>query len=179
VQLAFAAGTYRFDSLETDPDAAILLQNNGARDYGILAVGAQARWTLAERPLVVGADSMHNTEDYDPNDPDPVTAANHDQTDGHVLLATYGGVGERNAWLVGYYYAHIETLAVHNSYAQDDWVRWGNATQTRGSDLEGHELRFGWGLSARANLLARVYLVEAITTGEDGNRARIDFNYRF
>lgn len=65
------------------------------------------------------------------------------------------------------------------SFAQDDWVRWGSATQTRGSNLKGHELRFGYGLAKDLNLLARLYLVESITTVEDGKRFRIDLNYSY
>ena len=179
VQLAFAAGAYLFDGNPDDPDLAGLLQGNGARDYSILSASAQARWTVGERPLVLGADLMHNVEDYDDDDPDPVTAANADEIDGHVLLATYGGLAESRDWLVGYYYARIETFAVNNSYSQDDWVRWGNATQTRASDMKGHELRFGWAIDSSMNLMARLYLAEAITSVEDGNRFRVDFNYRF
>ena len=179
VKLAFAGGVYLFDANPDDPDSALLLQGNGARDYSIVAGSLQARWQIQERPLVLGADLMANTEDYDPDDPDPDTAANADETDGYVLLATYGGLGRANDWLVGYYYAHIETLAVNNSYAQDDWVRWGSATQTRASNMKGHELRLGWAFSANMNLLARLYLVDSITTVEDGNRFRLDFNYKF
>ena len=109
----------------------------------------------------------------------PVTAANFDQTDGYVLLGTYGSLDKKNAWLVGYYYARIETFAVNNSYAQDDWVRWGSASQTRSSDLRGHEFRFGWAFDEKMNLLTRVYIVDALTSVEDGSRARVDFNYRF
>jgi hypothetical protein len=134
---------------------------------------------VAGRPLVLGADATHNTEHYRDDDPDPVTAANADETDGYVLLATYGALNEANSWLVGYYYARLETLAVHNSYSQDDWVRWGSATQTRGSNMKGHEFRFGWAFDPAMNLVARLYVVDAITTVEDGSRFRVDFNYRF
>lgn len=179
VRLAFAAGAYLFDANPADPDNGGLLQGNGARDYSIVAGSVQGRWQAGGRPLVFGADVMHNTEDYDPNDPDPVTAANHDQTDGYVLLGSYGGLGGPGEWLIGYYYVRIETFAVNNSYAQDDWVRWGNATQTRSSNMKGHEFRFGWAFDAKTNLVARLYLTDAITTIEDGNRFRVDFNYKF
>lgn len=49
---------------------------------------------------------------------------------------------------------------------------------SRGSDLQGHELRFGWAFDARLNLLARLYLDESITTQEDGDRDRLDLNWR-
>jgi hypothetical protein len=174
VQLAFAAGTYVFEADPTDPDGAGWLQGNAARDFSIASGSVQARWPVADRPLVLGADVMTNTEDYDPNSADPVTAANADETDGYVFLATYGDLDAGKHWLAGYYYAHIETFAVHNSYAQDDC-----ATQTRASDMKGHELRFGWAFTAQMNLLARLYAAEAITSVEDGKRFRLDFNYRF
>jgi hypothetical protein len=179
VRLAFAGGAYLFDANPTDMDNGGLLQGNGMRDYSILAASVQARWSPGGRPLVFGADAMHNTEDYSPTDPDPVTAANFDETDGYVLLGTYGGLSKHNDWLVGYYYARIETFAVNNSYSQDDWVRWGSATQTRASDMQGHEVRFGWAFDPKMNLMARLYIAEAITTVEDGKRFRVDFNYKF
>ena len=81
---------------------------------------------------------------------------------------------------------NVETFAVHNSYAQDDWVRFGSDTQTRGSNIEGPEFRAVYGLADKMNLVARLYIVDAIdrrsataTRKEDGNRFRLDFNYKF
>lgn len=175
----FALGGYDFEADPDDPAAADLLQGNGSRDYRIVAASVQARWTMADRPLTVGADLLRNREDYRADDPDPVTAANFDQTDGWVAQVSYGSLDDRGRWLFGYSYAEIETLAVNSSYAQDDWVRWGSATQTRGSDLEGHELRLGWAFDPRLHVLARLYLAEAITSVEDGNRFRVDVNWKF
>ena len=174
-----ALGLFRFDADPDDPDAATLLQGNGSRDYSIQTASVQARFSVGDRPLTLGGDLFHNDEGYSASDPDPFTAANHDETDGYVLQATYGSLSDSGDWLLGYYYASIDALAVNNSYAQDDWVRWGSATQTRGSEMKGHELRAGWALNAKMNLLFRVYLVEAITSVEDGNRARLDFDYSF
>lgn len=174
-----ALGLFRFDADPNDPDAGDLLQGNGFRDYSIQTASAQARFSVGDRPLTLGGDILHNDEGYSASDSDPFTAANHDQTDGYVLQATYGSLSESGEWLLGYYYANIEALAVNDSYSQDDWVRWGTATQTRGSDLKGHEFRLGWVLNPKMHLLFRVYLVEAITSVEDGNRARLDLNYSF
>ncbi len=178
VRLALAAGAYLFDGNPDDPDIGALLQGNGSRDYRIFAASVQARWQVGDRPLILGADLMRNTEDYDSSDSDPLTAASFDETDGRVLMGTYGGLGERHDWLVGYHYARIETLAVNNSYSQDDWVRWGDATQTRASDMKGHELKFGWAIDSKMNLVAHLYLVDSITSVEDGSRFRVDFNYK-
>jgi hypothetical protein len=117
--------------------------------------------------------------DYDAADVAPFPATDTDETLGYVLSVQVGQLKKRNDWLFGYYYAHIETFAVNASYAQDDWIRFGSATQTDSSDFEGHEIRLGYALSANINLLARLYLVEAITTPQDGNRFRVDLNWRF
>ena len=45
--------------------------------------------------------------------------------------------------------------------------------------MEGHELRFVKDLAPGQNLVLRLYLVDAITSREDGSRFRIDWNYRF
>ena len=176
---AFALGTYQFDPDRDDPDATLLQQGNGLRDYSIVAATVQGRWTVDGRPLAAGVDVLHNAEGYETTDPDPVTAANTGETDGFVAQVMYGGLSAADQWLVGYTYARIETLAVNNSYAQDDWVRWGSDTQTRGSNMEGHELRFGWAFDPRLNVLSRLYLVEAITNVEDGKRLRVDVNWVF
>jgi hypothetical protein len=157
----------------------LLLTGNGFRDYALVAASAQARWPVGKRPLTLGADWLTNVEDYDESDPDPFTVQNRDQTDGYVLLASYGKLEARADWLAAYYYAHLETFAVDNSYSQDDWARWGSATQFRLSNLKGHELRFGYAFTPNMNLITRFYAVEAITTVEDGKRMRADFNYTF
>jgi len=179
VDLTVAGGVFRFDADPDDADGQRLLNGNGARDYTIAVLNGQARVPLGGRPLSVGADFMHNAENYDPDDEDPFTAAHADQIDGYVLSGLYGGLEERADWLVGYYFARIETLAVHSSYAEDDWVRWGTAEETRASDLKGHELRAGYAFSPTINLLARLFLVEAITSVEDGKRFRVDLNIEF
>ena len=174
-----AAGAYRIDPSEDDPDAAKLLTGNGYRDYTIVELSGQLRRAVGGRPLAVGLDLLRNLEDYDSDDADPFTAANHDQTDGFVVSAVYGSLAEKNSWLVGYWYAWIEAFAVHASYAEDDWERWGTANQARSSNFKGHELRYARAVSAKANVVARLFLIESITTVEDGNRFRVDLDIRF
>ncbi|MGH9869653.1 MAG: putative porin [Candidatus Polarisedimenticolia bacterium] len=179
VKWAFAAGVYGFNADPDNPEGVNLLDGNGSRDYLLLEVSLQARFAAGGRPLVLGADVMHNVEGYADDDPDTFTAENFDQVDGYVLLATWGSLDEKGQWLVGWYHARIQTFAVQNSYAEDDWVRWGSNGQIRASNMVGDELRFGWAFNSKMNLLARYYRVEAITTVEDGMRARVDFNYTF
>lgn len=87
---------------------------------------------------------MHNSEDYSTIDlAGAPTGTTDDDSEGFVFQIRLGKNKEQGDILVGYSSADIETLAVHSSYAQDDWMRWGSATQTRASDLHGHELRLG------------------------------------
>lgn len=156
-----------------------LLARNGERDY-LIGVGS-AQWSIPIKkiPFALGADIFHNMEDYSAADVAPFPAADEDENLGYVLSAQLGQLKEKNDWLIGYYYAHIETFAVNASYAQDDWHRFGNGPQTSSSDFEGHEVRLAYAISKNINLMARLYLVEAITTGQDGNRFRLDLNWKF
>jgi len=58
-------------------------------------------------------------------------------------------------------------------------VRFGAGGQTRASSIKGHELRAGYAITNNANVLTRLYLVDAITTKEKGNRFRVDLNIKF
>jgi hypothetical protein len=176
VKLTAAGGGFFFDGRQR---AEILRNGNGARDYTIWIGTLQAKTDVFGIPVTLGIDGMHNSEDYSAADPDPFTAANHDETDGYVASITFGKLKERGDWLLAYYYAYIETLAVNASYAQDDWMRWGSATQTDGSDFDGHEFRAAVALGKNTNLLARLYVVEALTSVQDGKRFRLDFNFKF
>lgn len=156
-----------------------LLNRNGERDYLIGVANAQWIVPLKKIPLTLGADLFNNFMDYDAEDTDPFPANDDDETLGYALSVYLGQLKQRHDWLVGYTYAHIETFSVNASYAQDDWARFGNSTQTSCSDIEGHEIRVGYVVSKNINILARLYLVEAITTRQDGNRFRLDLNWKF
>ncbi len=163
-----AGGYWDIDANPGDPDAGDLLRGNGLRDYRVLV--ADLQWKAGKTTL--GVDYAHNTESY-PGDP------LEDEVDAYVASIKYGGVKAKGDWQAAWYYAHVEALSVSSSYAQDDWVRWGSATQTRGTDMEGHELRFVYGTGKGQNLTFRLYVAEAVTNDEDGNRFRIDYNYKF
>ncbi len=175
-QLTLASG---LNFLNGETGANNLRNRNGARDYLIGSAGAQwgVRWKNI--PVTVGADVYYNFENYNAADVAPFPAADDDEVLGYVFSIQLGQLQERHDWLLGYYYAHIETFAVNASYAQDDWIRFGSGAQTDASDFEGHEIRLGYALSKKINLLARLYVVDAITTRQDGNRFRVDLNWRF
>jgi hypothetical protein len=174
-------GYAQFDAEPGDKDSETLLDGNGARDYGILTASGQLKIGV----MKFGVDYFVNNEDYSENDPDAFTAFHRDEDTGYVFSAAHGGTSPKK-WLFAYYYLHIETLAVNSSYAQDDWVRFGSAVETRATNIEGHELRVGYGLAKNMNLIFRAYFVDAIQerfatsiAKEDGTRLRLDFNYKF
>ena len=188
VGLTAAGGYFLFDpTSKIDPatsacdnvNAARFLQNNGCRDYQIIVANLQGKFKAFDMPMAVGADLMENVESYSTSDPDPFTVANRDETTGWDAYIKVGSTKAKGDWLAGYWYARIEQFAVNNSMAQDDWVRWGSATQTRASNMKGHELRGAYALTKKQNLVLRLYIVEAITTEEDGNRIRLDYNIKF
>jgi len=168
-----AVGGYDFDADRGDPDVVKLRGGNGQRDYAVWLASLQAKRTVAGRPLSLGLDLMRNSHDYAASEPA------RKQRDGFVVAANFGQTKALGDWLTGYSYARIETLAVNASYAQDDWIRWGSATQTDSSNFKGHEFRVGYALGAHSNLLLRLYLVEAISSQQDGNRLRLDYNIAF
>ncbi len=179
IEFKTSLGYYSIDASKDDEDRLLLLRDNGSRDYQLWHAAVQIKTTLGERPLRVSADWYHNTEDYVGDSSGTLAQLNASETDGYNLTVRWGSLSDPGDWLLGYTYAHIEMFSVVGSYAQDDWVRWGSATETRGSDFAGHEFRAARSFKKKMNLVARLYLVDSITTDEDGNRFRLDFNIKF
>ncbi|MET0556350.1 MAG: putative porin [Vicinamibacteria bacterium] len=177
--LTLAGGGFAIDANPADPNGDLLRLGNGDRDYTIWVGNVQARGNVAGKPLAVGFDYMTNTEDYSATDPDAYTRAHRDETAGYDAYVSWGGTAKKKDWLVGVWYAHIEALAVNTSVATDDWVRWGSATQTDGSDLKGFEVRGAVGLGQGQSIVGRLFLVEALSSVQDGKRFRLDYNIAF
>jgi len=156
-----------------------LRNGNGQRDYKLWSSSAQMRLSHAKFPVTLGADLTLNFESYSPDDPDPFTASNHDQTTGFAVSIDVGRARQRWDWVAGYSFGHIETLAVNASFAENDWMRWGPIHQTDASDFYGHAFRLVLGLDPNVNVITQLYLVNAITSVQDGKRFRFDLNYRF
>jgi len=185
--LTVAGGIFNIDGDPENQDAQrLLLDGNGARDYRILALQLQLRGEWLGKALVAGADYGVNVEEYSGDVLDAFTDFHQDQDTAYAVFLHWGQAEQRGQWLLGYYYAHVETLAVNSSYVQDDWVRWGNSAQIRSSNFEGHELRAAYALSSQLNIMGRLFLVDAITeraadstAKEDGKRFRLDLNVKF
>lgn len=176
-QLTLAAGLYH---LRGEGGAKNLRNRNGARDYLIGVLSGQWSAPVAGgRPLTLGIDLIRNFENYSAADVRPFAARHADETGGWVLSALYGQLKAPRDWQVGWFYAHIETLAVNPAYAQDDWARFGSATQADVTDFQGHEFRGTYVITKNLNVQARLFLVEALTSVQDGKRLRLDLNWRF
>ena len=176
-QFTLAASLYSFNGKN---GARNLRNRNGARDYLIGVLSAQWSTPLDSGvPLAFGADLIKNFQNYSAADVAPFAATQADQTNGYVFSVLFGQLKNPNDWQVGYYYAHIETFAVNASYSQDDWARFGSASQSDVTDYKGHELRATYVITKSLNLAARLFLVDAITSVQDGKRFRIDLNCKF
>jgi hypothetical protein len=176
-QLTFAAGLHSFDGKR---GAEFLRNRNGVRGYLIGILSAQWSKPLSNGwPLVLGVDLIENFEDYTSTDASPFAPAHAGETSGQVFSVLYGQLKNPKDWQLGYYYAHIETFAVNASYAQDDWARFGSATQSDLIDIEGHEFRATVVLTKALNVQAKLFLVDAITSIQDAKRFRIDLNWKF
>ena len=174
-QFTVAAGLHSFDG---ESGARFLRNRNGERDYLIGVLSAQWTSPLGTVPLALGVDLMENFEDYSAADAAPLPPSNAGETSGYVLSAQLGQLKQSKDWQFAYFYAHIETFAVNASFSQDDWARFGSATQSDVSDIKGHEFRAAYAITKNINVVARLFLVEAITTVQDGKRFRLDLNWK-
>lgn len=175
-QLIAAASFYSFDGKN---GARFLRNRNGARDYAIGVGSLQWSTPVEGRPLALGVDLIRNFKDYHAADVAPFAASQSNQRDGYAFSAQWGALKKERDWFAGYTYAHIETLAVNASYSQDDWARFGTGPQSDVTDFKGHEFRAGYAITKNLNLMARLFLVKAITTVQDGKRCRVDLNWKF
>ncbi len=174
-QLTASVGHFAFH--ENTEEADPVLED---RDYSIWVLAVKSDIKSLPVPVTIGLDYMKNTRSY------ASSLFNSKQTSGYVAHLKVGQLKEKGDWLAAYYFAHIEKFAVVARLAQDDWLRWGTATDTRSSNFEGHEIRLAHALGPKLNLVARLYLVEGIqpendtaSAKEDGARFRIDLNIGF
>lgn len=186
VGLTAAGAVLAITADRDDPDRLLFLEENGDRNYTTLQFSLQSRLKLANVPVKLGVDFAFNTEDYNDAPSGSFTELHLDEVDAYSFSAVIGDAKEPGDLQAGYTYAYIGMFAVNNSFAQDDWVRWGTAEQIRNSNFKGHELFCKVILPMRFSVVAHMFLVEGITVRspestqtEDGNRFRVDLNYNF
>jgi len=181
-----AGGYFATDADPHDPDGLILLTENNMRDYRSANLMLQFRSQGFGKPYYFGLDYNYNFENYDHAPPGSFSDFHKDHRDGYVVEFEWGNKGKKGDLLFGYYYSHLEALAVNSSYIADDWARWGDANQVRATNLNGSEFRVLYTFLPNMNIFARLFFVDAIdllepgdTRKETGNRLRIDFNLTF
>jgi len=181
-----AGGFFATHADPDDPAGDILLTENNTRDYRALNLEFQYRGQVFGGPYRVGFDLSHNAENYDDAPPGSFSRFHKDDVNGYVVEFEWGSSEETGDWLLGFYHAHEEALTAHSSYVQDDWVRWGDASQVRATNLDGDEFRVVYTIRPNMNIFARLFFVDAIdllepgdTTRETGNRFRVDYNVSF
>lgn len=186
VGLTLAGGVRSINADSDDSDGLLLLDNNNERDYTIWQGSMQARIKVFKRPLQIGLDIAHNSEDYDDAGQDSFTRYHQDDKTGYALTFLWGDNERQGDWLVSYTYAYIEMFATNSSYTEDDWVRWGTSTQLRVTNFRGHGFRGVYMLPRNFHLDAHLFIVNAINKRspadlckEDGNRFRVDLIYKY
>ena len=134
----------------------------------------------------LGLDYSRNLEDYSDEPIDSFSEFHEDDVDGYAGFVQWGDTSDPGDWQGTYFYVYQEALATNSSYVQDEWVRWGSGGQTRATNIRGSEFRLRYAISRRMNIVARLFLVDAIDflepgdiTKEDGNRFRVDWNLQF
>jgi hypothetical protein len=165
-----------------------LNDGNANRDYKIGVASIQADHALdlgAYRIDFIrfGGDLIHNFESYSAADSDPTTARYHDEKSGFAVSTTLGGKASKpnggGGWHLNYMYAYIEKFAINSAYGQSNWVRWGEGKQSDVTNMKGHEIGLRYWFSKNVDINNRLFLVDSITTEQDGNRFRMDLNIRF
>lgn len=181
-----AAGFAGTNADPDDPAGDILLTENNTRDYREFSLQFQYRSQLFAQPFKTGIDYFYNGKNYDNEPVGSFSEFHKDHVDGYVVEFQWGDIEDAGDWRLSYYYAHIDALAMHSSYTQDDWVRWGNAVQARATNFKGSEFRARYTIRPGMNLIARLFFVDAVDflrpgdiAKETGNRLRIDWNVSF
>ncbi len=170
---------FNFHKLPNIPDAA----GSFTIDYNIAAIGIQMN-LLKKKSLAVGLDLYKNVSTLDiPQIP----ADLRNDKGGIVFNIIYGQLKKPKNWMFGLYYAYLEKYAIVDYFAQNDWARWDyssfDATGSRLSNMKGFEVRIGYAINEKLNLVFRGYYTEQIALEasviETGSRARIDLNFKF
>jgi hypothetical protein len=144
-------------------------------DYEIVSAYAQFKM---KNGLNINFDYFMNMEDYK----DKVDPEFEDQKTG--MSVTLGAkITDKFSAKVSY--AQIQKYAVIDMFAQDDWVRWGNATMTSSSNFGGFGVALKYKLAKNFNTQLKFWSVEGLKKGtghdelETGTRIRWDFNIKF
>jgi len=144
-------------------------------NYQIFSAFAQLKTKMG---LNLHFDYFTNLEDLkDKVDPEYV-----DQKMGYSFSAGYAFNKKFSAKVS---YGQVQKYAVIDMFAQDDWMRWGNATMTRSSNYGGFGIVFKYKVAKNMNAQLKYFNVTGLKKGtgdtdlETGSRIRLDFNIKF
>jgi hypothetical protein len=174
IDVKMASGLFDMNADPDDIDGRQLLVNNGQLDHRIWLNSVNIK--SAAWPISISVDYMRNISSYSTQE---LALAKDDNKTGIVTSIDINTLFGYAALSFKYTYADIGALSVNSSYSEDDWMRWGSATETRSSDFSGHEVRFKYKMPAYGNIVLRFYSVDAKSTIEDGDRVRVDWNMKF
>ncbi len=171
---------FRFRNIDNLPDR----QGRFQLDYSILHLAGKVN-LLAKPQLSIAAEYYANFEDYRQNDSIPQQLQS--ETNGWVITAKLGQLKRQGDWQLNLYYAHLAKYSIVDYFAQNDWARWDysnvGAFGSRLSNFKGVEIRIGYALKEKFNLVLRTYFVEQLvpegTFLENGSRIRLDMNIGF
>jgi hypothetical protein len=186
-----AAGYFVYDALGDldkfvagDDAESRLADGNDLRDYETTVLNGQLKFKLGV-PFTIGVDYYSNGESY--SDADLIASGapagvSKNDDDGYSAIIKAKVAKD---WELAYAYADIDFLAYNGSYGEDDWVRWGGKSpdgesiEASSTNIKGHEGRVKYTIDDRSNLVLRVYFVETKSNKQEGNRARVDYNWKF
>lgn len=179
-RINFFPAVYVFRNIGNIPD----LKQTYTIDYSILHLGGNVE-ILRSPKVSLGIEYYHNVENYAQQD--SIAAQLKDQKSGFVISAKYGALKEKGDWSFHLYYAYLEKFAIVDYFAQNDWVRWDyasvGAAGARISNFKGIEIRLGYAIKEKFNLILRSYVVEELVSSgnfkENGSRIRLDLNIGF
>lgn len=179
-RINFFPGIYAFRNIGNLPDG----KQTFDLDYTILHLGCNLELVKSSK-VKLGIEYYFNVEDY--SNLDSIPSNLKDQKKGFIISAKYGHLKKKGDWLIHLYYANLQKYAIVDYFAQNDWVRWDyssiGATGSRISNFEGIEIRLGYAINEKFNLILRSYFVEELVNigsfKENGSRIRLDLNIGF
>lgn len=179
-KLHFFPALYRFQNIDDLPDRKGTYQ----LDYSILHLAGSVQ--LLDQPrLTLTTEYYTNSQDYTQHESIPEQLC--EETNGWVVSAKLGRLKRKGDWLLHAYYAHLGKFSIVDYFAQNDWARWdyssAGATGSRLSNFQGVEVRVGYVIKEKFNLILRSYFVEQLVSEgdflENGSRIRLDLNIGF
>ena len=171
---------YHFNQMPNIPDG----NENYRFEYSILQIGAES--LIFENPkITLGIDLYQNIQNYDDNSDMQQDFKN--QKKGFVGSVVWGDLDKKGNFCLGTYYTYMERYAAVDFIAQNDWARWDYSSQGsrdgRLTNLKGLEVMTGYRISKMLQLKIRYFMVEQLipygSSTENGNRIRLDFDFRF